>query len=86
VPSNATASRPEKLGPVQVSLPGLVNAKRLEFDSVIVLEPARTVGEKGHGLRALYVALTRCTRRLALAYRRPANVVRKSRASRGGGH
>ena len=54
---------------VQVSLLGLVNAKGLEFDSVVVVEPARIVAEQGQGLRALYVALTRCTRRLAIVYR-----------------
>jgi DNA helicase IV len=56
---------------VQVSLLALVNAKGLEFDSVIVVEPARIVEEQGQGLRALYVALTRCTRRLAIVYREP---------------
>ncbi len=55
----------------QVSLLALVNAKGLEFDSVIVVEPARIVEEQGQGLRALYVALTRCTRRLAIVYREP---------------
>jgi hypothetical protein len=56
---------------VQVSLLALVNAKGLEFDSVIVVEPSRIVEEQGQGLRALYVALTRCTRRLAIVYREP---------------
>jgi len=56
---------------VQVSLLALVNAKGLEFDSVVVVEPARIVSEQGQGLRALYVALTRCTRRLAIVYREP---------------
>jgi DNA helicase IV len=54
---------------VQVSLLALTNAKGLEFDSVVVVEPARIVSEQGQGLRALYVALTRCTRRLAIVYR-----------------
>jgi hypothetical protein len=56
---------------VQISLLALVNAKGLEFDSVIVVEPARIVEEQGQGLRALYVALTRCTRRLAIVHREP---------------
>ena len=56
---------------VQVSLLALTNAKGLEFDSVVVVEPARIVSEQGQGLRALYVALTRCTRRLAIVYREP---------------
>jgi len=41
-------------------------AKGLEFDSVVVVEPARLVAESPQGLRALYVALTRTTRRLHL--------------------
>lgn len=39
-------------------------AKGLEFDSVIVVEPSRVVVE--HGMRSLYVALTRTTNRLFL--------------------
>lgn len=41
-------------------------AKGLEFDSVVVLEPGRLVAE--HGLRALYVAMTRPTRRLSVLH------------------
>ncbi|MGH9070363.1 MAG: HelD family protein [Acidimicrobiales bacterium] len=40
--------------------------KGLEFDSVIVVEPALIVAETG--LRALYVALTRPTRRLSILH------------------
>jgi hypothetical protein len=43
-------------------------AKGLEFDSVVVVEPAEVVGERRNGLRALYVALTRTTRRLHLVH------------------
>jgi len=42
--------------------------KGLEFDAVIVVEPARLVEESAQGLRALYVALTRATRRLTLVH------------------
>jgi DNA helicase IV len=45
--------------------------KGLEFDSVIVVEPASVVGEEPQGLRALYVALTRATRRLTVVHERP---------------
>ena len=45
--------------------------KGLEFDSVIVVEPARIVAESPQGLRALYVALTRATRRLSLVHAEP---------------
>ena len=43
-------------------------AKGLEFDSVVVAEPARIVAEEAQGLRALYVALTRPTRRLTIGH------------------
>jgi DNA helicase IV len=45
--------------------------KGLEFDSVIVVEPARVVAESAQGLRALYVALTRATRRLSIVHSEP---------------
>jgi DNA helicase IV len=48
---------------------GLV--KGLEFDSVVVVEPARLAGEAVQGLRALYVALSRPTRRLAMVHSEP---------------
>ncbi|HSC49163.1 MAG TPA: UvrD-helicase domain-containing protein [Gaiellaceae bacterium] len=48
-------------------------AKGMEFDHVIVVEPARIVGEavEGQGLRELYVALTRSTTTLVLVHSRP---------------
>ena len=48
-------------------------AKGMEFDNVIVVEPAQIVDEaaEGQGLRELYVALTRPTRRLILVHSRP---------------
>ena len=45
--------------------------KGLEFDSVVVVEPASIVDEEPQGLRALYVALTRATRRLTIVHERP---------------
>jgi DNA helicase IV len=45
--------------------------KGLEFDSVVVVEPSRIVAESPQGLRALYVALTRATKRLTLVYCEP---------------
>ncbi len=38
----------------------------LEFDSVVVVEPGLIAGETARGLRTLYVALTRPTRRLTV--------------------
>ena len=46
-------------------------AKGLEFDSVVVVEPARIVAEHPHGGRALYLALTRTTRRLQVVSSEP---------------
>jgi superfamily I DNA/RNA helicase len=54
-----------------VSLLTLGDAKGLEFDAVIVVEPALIVAQPPEGLRALYVAVTRCTRRLAIVHREP---------------
>jgi superfamily I DNA/RNA helicase len=54
-----------------ISLMPVASAKGLEFDSVIVVEPARVIDESPQGLRALYVALTRTTRRLALVHADP---------------
>ncbi|MEO5679960.1 MAG: AAA family ATPase [Acidimicrobiales bacterium] len=45
--------------------------KGLEFDAVVVVEPARLVGEAAQGLRSLFVALTRPTQRLALVHSEP---------------
>ena len=47
-------------------------AKGLEFDHVVVVEPAAIVEEGGEqGLRELYVALTRPTRTLVIVHSRP---------------
>jgi superfamily I DNA/RNA helicase len=48
-------------------------AKGMEFDHVIVVEPAQIVEEsvEGQGLRELYVALTRPTTTLVVVHARP---------------
>jgi superfamily I DNA/RNA helicase len=47
-------------------------AKGLEFDHVVVVEPALIVDEGGDaGLRELYVALTRPTKTLVVVFSRP---------------
>jgi DNA helicase IV len=48
---------------------GLV--KGLELDGVVVVEPGRIVDEEHQGLRALYVALTRATKRLVIVHADP---------------
>ena len=55
----------------QVTLVPVHLAKGLELDSVVVVEPAAIVAEEPQGLRALYVALTRATRRLTVVHARP---------------
>jgi DNA helicase IV len=45
--------------------------KGLELDGVVLVEPAEIVATGRHGLRSLYVALTRSTRRLSVVHRRP---------------
>ncbi len=46
-------------------------ANGLEFDGVVMVEPAAVVAESPQGLRALYVALTRPTRHLVVIHDRP---------------
>jgi DNA helicase IV len=48
-------------------------AKGLEFDRVVLVEPAAIVDELGgvDGLRALYVALTRATKTLVIVHAKP---------------
>ncbi|HMF84247.1 MAG TPA: UvrD-helicase domain-containing protein [Acidimicrobiia bacterium] len=47
------------------------DAKGLEFDHVIVVEPGRLVNEDAAGLRLLYTALTRATQTLTVAHAAP---------------
>ncbi len=42
--------------------------KGLELDAVVVVEPSRMVTDVEHGMRALYVALTRSTQRLSVVH------------------
>jgi DNA helicase IV len=46
-------------------------AKGLEFDSVVVVEPAAIVAAEPRGLRRLYVVLTRAVSRLVVVHQRP---------------
>jgi DNA helicase IV len=43
-------------------------AKGLEFDSVVLIEPAQIIAESPRGLNDLYVALTRATQRLHVVH------------------
>jgi superfamily I DNA/RNA helicase len=46
-------------------------AKGLEFDAVVVVEPAAIAGDSARGLRLLYVALTRPIQHLSIVHGRP---------------
>lgn len=43
-------------------------AKGLEFDGIVVVEPAEVASDSAQGLRALFVALTRATRELVVVH------------------
>ena len=47
----------------------VAQAKGLEFDSVLVVDPDRIVAESPRGRSDLYVALTRATQRLGILRR-----------------
>ncbi|HEV2369320.1 MAG TPA: ATP-binding domain-containing protein, partial [Acidimicrobiales bacterium] len=64
LPERDGLDRPVTLLPI-----GLV--KGLEFDAVVVVEPDAILGQEAQGMRSLYVALTRATRRLAVVHARP---------------
>ncbi|MEO7837611.1 MAG: ATP-binding domain-containing protein, partial [Acidimicrobiales bacterium] len=55
----------------QVTLIAVGTVKGLEFDAVVVVEPGRIVAESAQGLRGLYVALTRATKRLSIVHAEP---------------
>ena len=63
---NATGSLHSQVALVPVGL-----VKGLELDGSIVVEPSRIVREEPQGLRALYVGLTRSTKRLVLVHAEP---------------
>jgi DNA helicase IV len=54
----------------RVTLVPVSLVKGLELDAAVVVEPAAIVDEEAQGLRALYVALTRATKRLAVVHAR----------------
>jgi DNA helicase IV len=55
----------------RLTLVPVTMAKGLEFDHVIVVEPARIAGAEARGLQRLYVALTRAVSRLTVLYAEP---------------
>ncbi len=60
------AGQESRLAVVPVTL-----AKGLEFDHVVLAEPSRIVSGEAHGMRRLYVALTRAVSRLTVLHAEP---------------
>jgi DNA helicase IV len=67
VPAAVTGDRPESLDSVAALLT-VSQAKGLEFDRVIVADPAGILAGSPNGAHDLYVAITRATHRLAVVY------------------
>ncbi|WP_283136782.1 HelD family protein [Rhizohabitans arisaemae] len=67
VPSS-TAEAPAAVLDAPVAVLTVGQAKGLEFDAVVVVEPERIAGESPRGMSDLYVALTRATRRLGVVH------------------
>jgi DNA helicase IV len=55
----------------QVTLIPVSLVKGLETDAIIVVEPGRIIGEERQGMRSLYVALTRATKRVNVLHAEP---------------
>ncbi|MEX2292973.1 MAG: UvrD-helicase domain-containing protein [Acidimicrobiales bacterium] len=55
----------------QITLVPVSLVKGLELDAAVVVDPSAILEEEVQGARALYVALTRSTKRLALVHERP---------------
>jgi DNA helicase IV len=73
VPRSLAGSLPQGDLFDEISVPVLTprQAKGLEFDHVVVVEPAAVADDGDRGLRELYVALTRPTKTLVVVYARP---------------
>jgi DNA helicase IV len=56
---------------LQVTVVPVSLVKGLEVDASVVVEPAGIVDEEAQGMRALYVSLTRSTKRLCVVHARP---------------
>jgi len=69
VPGAAYGADPDLERPVVVL--AVRQAKGLEFDSVLIADPAGIVSGSPRGLNDLYVALTRATQRLGVLHQGP---------------
>jgi DNA helicase IV len=66
-----TAGPEDPESAVRVVLVPATLAKGLEYDHVVVVEPAAIVAAEPRGLHRLYVALTRAVSRLAVVHAQP---------------
>ena len=74
VPDSQTAAIADMLSPTHednVEVVPATVAKGLEYDHVIVAEPADIVAAESMGLRRLYVVLTRAVSRLTIVHAKP---------------
>ena len=76
--TKALKARPVDVGEAEreglshrVTVVPAVAAKGLEFDAVVVVEPAALIGDAPRGLRLLYIAMTRPTQHLSLVHSAP---------------
>jgi DNA helicase IV len=68
---HTTLGGDEEGGQAGLTLVPVTLAKGLEFDHVIVVEPAAIAGAEARGLQRLYVALTRAVSRLTVLHAEP---------------
>jgi DNA helicase IV len=69
LPETAIGADPDLTSPVVVLT--VRQAKGLEFDSVLIVEPAEMLADSPRGLNDLYVALTRATQRVGVVHTGP---------------
>ncbi len=69
LPPGIVSADSDSLG-TPVSVLTVAGAKGLEFDTVVLVEPAAIMAESARGLNDLYVALTRPTQRLHVLHQR----------------
>ena len=66
LPGTALGADPDLTSPVVVLT--VRQAKGLEFDCVLIADPAQILAESPRGLNDLYVALTRATQRVGVVH------------------
>ncbi len=67
LPQTVAVQSPDALD-APVAVLSVAEAKGLEFDAVVVVDPSAILGGSPHGANDLYMALTRATRRLGIVH------------------